>query len=208
MYVVGFEIAISYENETSCIQLIEFSLDSSISYRLRLKDPTFVTIYKKEYTFYFGRISLRPIIKCTRSLEHCAASNWQTAKLDVGIRSLERGENSSSSDISFEPDLCQGHLINQICSQKYRETRSFIIMHSMPSGFNRVLASLEAEPRYMVAKHKKNLSEDGIRDYIFDEAIESTHHEKLPNQLVLKLVNFQKEDIYYGVRLFFFFFLK
>ena len=51
-------------NFTTCIQIIPRA-DQILSkyYRLRIKDPSFVSIFNPSYTFYFGQIQVQAI-KC------------------------------------------------------------------------------------------------------------------------------------------------
>ena len=93
----------------SCIQIIPRpNQKTTRDYKLRIKDPSFSTIFKKGYSFYFGRVQVHALIECRSSkvLENewsfdtqqlCKAENAKSQTLDVGILNPKASNISSIS---------------------------------------------------------------------------------------------------------------
>lgn len=71
-------------------------------YRLKIKDPVFMTIKQDKYTFYFGRANLRALIDCDKrafteasQMRLCAAENTVSASVDIGIQKVKDVDISS-----------------------------------------------------------------------------------------------------------------
>jgi hypothetical protein len=74
-------------------------------YRLKIKDPVFMTIKQDKYTFYFGRANIRALIDCdkrafaetnqTSPMNLCAAENTISASVDIGILKIKDVDISS-----------------------------------------------------------------------------------------------------------------
>ena len=94
-------------NFTTCIQIIPRA-DQILSkyYRLRIKDPSFVSIFNPSYTFYFGQIQVQAI-KCqptdaieslfkklvlsynhlvTKAKNNCVATGPKNIPIQAGIK--------------------------------------------------------------------------------------------------------------------------
>jgi hypothetical protein len=64
---------------------------------LTIKDPTFVSVHENDYSFYFGKVSVRALTKCKESnnLHHdyknlCALEHTRSLKIDIGLRTDEK----------------------------------------------------------------------------------------------------------------------
>lgn len=70
------------------------------SYRLKIKDPVFMTIKQDKYTFYFGRASVKALIECDKrghaeanqsrsQTSLCAAENTVSSSVEIGILKIK-----------------------------------------------------------------------------------------------------------------------
>ena len=196
--VKGYELSIEIEEPAdsnssskpktirSCLQIIPRpELKHARSYRLRIKDPSFGTIFKKGFSFYFGRVQVQALISCQTtdrtsdvdwefSTDHlCQAINALSPSLDVGILNTETVDTSSFplgklrdrvlleivQNIQLSPftDQCRADIMSQTCIKRHRNSdSSFIIMHPMPMAFDRVLASMDPISLAERAVNEKN----------------------------------------------------
>ena len=99
--------------------------------------------------------------------------------------------------------------MSQTCIKRYKNSDStFVIMHPMPQWFDRVLASMDpiSLADRFIYKRDTQAQDNYFFDYdinfensIFKEPIESFHYQKQENNLVFKLVSFDKDTILYTV---------
>lgn len=154
-----------------------------------------------------ARREIRSFSEIAASTERlCAADNTISFTKEVGILKAENTDTTF-----FHPDLCDGHIMSETCIMRYKPSPSFIIiMHPMPSQFNRLMANLDLAT-YMNREVEnrqfhQSLTDDELRfgtslknDTINIRYIASYHRQKYANNLVIKFLNYQGENINYLV---------
>jgi hypothetical protein len=58
---------------------------------LNIKDPAFYKLDKKQYSFYFGRVYVRALVRCqseTKAHGVCGAENIRSKSIQMGIKSV------------------------------------------------------------------------------------------------------------------------
>ena len=86
----GFELKFkSYNNDTSCIQIIprkSQSFRNINSYSFKIKDPSFLSLKNKDFSFYFGKVSIAVLDKCDNN-DLCPSEIIKTNEKHIGIES-------------------------------------------------------------------------------------------------------------------------
>ena len=86
----GFELKFkSYNNETSCIQIIPSksrSFKNIKSYSFKIKDPSFLSLKNKDFSFFFGKVSIAVLEKCDNN-DLCSSDILKTNENHIGIQS-------------------------------------------------------------------------------------------------------------------------
>ena len=94
----GFELKFnSYNNETSCIQIIPSksrSFKNIKSYSFKIKDPSFLSLKNKDFSFYFGKVSIAVLEKCDNN-DLCSSDILKTNENYIGIESKNSSLDSS-----------------------------------------------------------------------------------------------------------------
>ena len=103
----GFELKFkSYNNNTSCMQIIPNKQTKSTpySYSFKIKDPSFLSLKNLDYSFYFGKVSISLLEKCEHN-DLCSNENIKTSDKEIGIRSenplLDSSKPIETSKISI-----------------------------------------------------------------------------------------------------------
>ena len=67
--IKGYQVTVELnDGSRSCIQILpKPEQEPAEAYRLRIKDPSFVSIYYGNYTFYFGRTQVQALVECPES---------------------------------------------------------------------------------------------------------------------------------------------
>ena len=165
---------------------------SQKSYSLKIKDPSFISQNDLDYTFNFGKISLRALYTCKDStIENdyfknvCHSKILTTNQIQVGVRS--KNPSISTSMMMIDDDFCSGHLNHKTCVLRYESEQKnsyAIIMQPIPEAFQRIHGILY-----------NNMINDQIGQVI------SEKKEKWQNGLVFKIKQINSEIIAYQVYL-------
>jgi len=100
--VEGFELQFELEDKrTACIQIIpnakELIGNFQSKFRLRIKDPAFLSHSSKLFTFYFGQVTLRALVACNaHTSQLCISQNIYSHTIHIGIRSADTSISTSS----------------------------------------------------------------------------------------------------------------
>ncbi|CAF0859564.1 unnamed protein product [Brachionus calyciflorus] len=180
---LGYEIKFrNFDNLINCVKIMpdKNALGKFRRMELVIKDPKFVTQKNKDYTFYFGEISVHILVKCTNDTEYCKETFIHSNELDVGIKS----KNSSvDTSIQFNTDVCRGDFNQYTCILRYKSQINedyFILIQPGTDQFEYI---------------KGNLNRLIIKN---NDSIELRGDEMWPNNLIYKLFQTQSQIFYLG----------
>lgn len=124
----GFELIFETEpNVFSCLQISfnsrVITTQSSVKFKLKLKDPQ--PIRSSKFIFYFGKVFMRRLIKCsTNSNELCAAEEGVVSnRVELGIRT-QIGEDMVP------------YITNEACNNNFPFFEACILRIDQPNKYN------------------------------------------------------------------------
>ncbi len=191
----GYEIMFeTFDGEQSCIQIVRYpDRPRQKFHTLKIKDPSFISQNNLDYTFYFGKITLRALYTCKdRTIDNdyfngiCHSQILKTDQIQVGVKS----ENSSinTSLMVIDNNFCSGHLNHKTCLLRYESEQKnlyAIIMQPMPEAFQKIQGifynSMINDPIDHVISEKKERWRNGL---VFK--IKQIHSEIIAYQVIIK----------------------
>jgi hypothetical protein len=102
--MAGFELQFKLNDSTSCVriypsnQILTF-YNQINKLEIKIKDPIFMDFKNLKYTFYFGQVSSKFLVKCGDE-SFCVLDESQSESVDIGIKAKTNGLNSKPPEPS------------------------------------------------------------------------------------------------------------